>query len=214
MSAHTPLHSSPIAPPHDRNALRRRIRQQRASLSPQQLARASLDASRHMKQLPHYRRSKRIAAYLASNGELDPIPLMLHALANGKVCFLPRLHPFLRGRMWFIAWQPGEPLQANRFGIPEPLARKGTRIPNWMLQHVLVPLVAFDDQLNRLGMGQGFYDRAFAFTRRRKHWKGPFLCGFAHAFQQTTRLPAQPWDVPLDAVVTDAGIVTASPTPR
>jgi 5-formyltetrahydrofolate cyclo-ligase len=209
MTAKPHLHPSPIAPTDDRNALRRRIRKQRAALHPDQLTHASLKASAKMSELPHYRRAKRIAAYIASNGELDPLPVLVDAYAMGKSCYLPRLHPFLKGRMWFIAWKPGDVLVPNRFGILEPRLRKGARIPNWMLQHVLVPLVAFDEQMNRLGMGQGFYDRAFAFTRYRKRWKGPFLCGFAHSFQQTTGLSSHPWDVPLDAVVTESAIITA-----
>jgi 5-formyltetrahydrofolate cyclo-ligase len=201
-----------IATVNDRNKLRRKIRQQRAGLSPQQVARASLRASLRVTRLPSYRRAKHIAAYIANDGEMDPIPILLDAIARGEACYLPRLHPFLKGRMWFIRWQPGDPLESNRFGIPEPLPRKGVRLPHWMLQLVIVPLVAFDAHMNRLGMGQGFYDRAFAFKRHRKYWNRPFLCGFAHAFQQTQQLPSQAWDVPLDAIATDHGIVTGDRT--
>lgn len=192
---------------NDRNKLRRKIRQQRAALSPQQVARASLRASLHVTRLPSYRRAKRIAAYIANDGEMDPFSVLIDAIAQGKECYLPRLHPFLKGRMWFIRWQPGDPLESNRFGIPEPLLKKDQRLPHWMLHLVIVPLVAFDAHMNRLGMGQGFYDRAFAFKRHRRRWNDPFLCGFAHAFQQTEQLSSQAWDVPLDAVVTDDGIV-------
>lgn len=211
MSTSTHLHDIPLAPSADRNALRKRLRKQRAALTPRQVFQASLAASRHASKLPHFQRASRIAAYMASNGELDPMPLLVDAFAQGKSCYLPRLHPFLKGRMWFIEWHPGDVLEPNRFGIPEPRLRTKARLPNWMLQCVLVPLVAFDDQMNRLGMGQGFYDRAFAFTRYRKQWKGPFLCGFAHAFQQAAHLSSHPWDVALDVVVTESGVVTPTP---
>jgi 5-formyltetrahydrofolate cyclo-ligase len=194
----------------DRNSLRRRLRQQRAALSRQQVAHASLMASSHLIKLSPFRRAKRIAAYIAANGELDPLPVLLHASSARKACYLPRLHPFLKGRMWFLRWRPGDALQVNRFGIPEPQLRRGNIIPAWMLDWVMVPLVGFDAQMNRLGMGQGFYDRRFAFRHHRKVWKRPVLCGFAHDFQETHGLQSHHWDVPLDMVVTDHRIVTAA----
>lgn len=188
---------------NDRQKLRRKIRQQRAGLTTDQIAHASLLASARLIKLPAYRRAKRIAGYIAHGGELDPLPVMLHAVATGKQCYLPRLHPFLKGRMWFVRWRPGAPLIANRFGIPEPPLTKGARVSGWMLHLVIVPLVAFDDRMHRLGMGQGFYDRSFAFRHHRKRWKCPVLCGFAHYFQQHDVLGSNPWDVPMDMVVTD-----------
>lgn len=191
----------------DRNSLRRRLRQQRAALSAQQVAHASVEAGARLVQLPGFRRAKRIAAYLATNNELDPLPVLLHASSRRKACYLPRLHPFLKGRMWFFRWQPGDVLQVNRFGIPEPLIKHRRRLPAWMLDWVVVPLVGFDRDMNRLGMGQGFYDRRFAFRRHRKVWKRPVLCGLAHHFQQVQPLQANHWDVPLDLVVTDHDVV-------
>lgn len=207
MTANTHPHTAPLAPVDDRNALRRKLRKQRASLTPKQLVESSLRASTRVTRIPQFKRAKRIAGFIASNGELDPLPALLSAHASGKQCYLPRLHPFLKGRMWFITWKPGDPLESNRFGIPEPKLQHRMRTPNWMLNMVLVPLVAFDAQLNRMGMGQGFYDRAFSFTRHRKQWKGPFLCGFAHAFQQAAMLSSHSWDVPLDTVVTETQII-------
>jgi len=69
---------------------------------------------------------------------------------------------------------------------------------------VLVPLVAFDDAGNRLGMGAGYYDRSFAF--RRAAPSPPLLVGVGYEFQRVPALAAQPWDVPLDAVLTERGL--------
>jgi 5-formyltetrahydrofolate cyclo-ligase len=197
---------------NDRRNLRRNIRQQRAALSATQVAHASLLASAKLLELPAYRRAKRIAGYFASGGELDPLPVMLHAITTGKQCYLPRLHPFLKGRMWFLRWRPGDPLQTNRFGIPEPMFSTRARLPGWMLQLVITPLVAFDDQLNRLGMGKGYYDRSFAFRHHRSRWKCPVLCGFAHQFQRSDALAVNAWDVPMDVVVTDKQVTYAKPS--
>jgi 5-formyltetrahydrofolate cyclo-ligase len=80
--------------------------------------------------------------------------------------------------------------------------------PVWTLDLILTPLVAFDDQGNRLGMGGGFYDRTLAYLGRRKHWKKPRLIGTAHAFQQVARLPHESWDVPLHGVVTEKALLS------
>jgi len=76
------------------------------------------------------------------------------------------------------------------------------------LDVVLVPLVAFDLTCNRIGMGGGFYDRSFEF--RKNTPAPPTLVGVAHAFQQVKDVLAQPWDVPLDFVATDNGVLSNS----
>src|SRR5690606_28904822 len=94
--------------------------------------------------------------------------------------------------------------RSNRFGIPEPHGAR-TLGARW-LDLVFTPLVAFDAHGMRLGMGAGFYDRAFAFRRWRTVWRGPRLVGLAYSFQQAARIEAAPHDVLLDAVVTENGV--------
>jgi len=73
---------------------------------------------------------------------------------------------------------------------------------------VLVPVVGFDRRGNRLGMGAGFYDRAL---RRRldagRPWRRPRLVGVAFARQELPGIAASAWDVPLDLIVTELGLV-------
>ena len=71
------------------------------------------------------------------------------------------------------------------------------------LDLVLVPLVAFDDRGNRLGMGGGYYDQTFAFLSQRQHYRRPTLLGVAYEFQRLVALPVQAWDIPLDGVATE-----------
>ncbi len=87
------------------------------------------------------------------------------------------------------------------FGIPEPVAAQ--TVPLGRHDVVLAPLVAFDETGRRLGQGGGYYDRAITKTGAAR----PVLVGVAHAFQRVDELPDERWDVPLDAVVTDAGIL-------
>ncbi len=77
-------------------------------------------------------------------------------------------------------------------------------------QLVLVPLVAFDRNGNRMGMGAGYYDRALQALAHQTGTR-PLLVGLAHAFQETTSLQAKPWDVPLDAILTDQECIPISP---
>ena len=68
---------------------------------------------------------------------------------------------------------------------------------------MIVPLLGFDDECHRIGMGGGYYDRSFAFVRRLKHVRGPFLLGLAHESQHVAQMHAKPWDITLDAIVTE-----------
>ena len=68
---------------------------------------------------------------------------------------------------------------------------------------IFVPLVAFDRNGNRLGMGGGFYDRALAFTQNSTNLSRPLLLGLAHHFQEVERLTSKKWDIPLNGILTD-----------
>lgn len=93
----------------------------------------------------------------------------------------------------------------NRFGIPEP-DRNAKRLPSRLLSVVLLPLVGFDSDGNRLGMGGGFYDRTFGYAIHSSA-RRPRLIGVAYECQRSADgLPRRPWDVPLDGVVTEAGL--------
>jgi 5-formyltetrahydrofolate cyclo-ligase len=180
------------------------LRARRRGLAPALQAAASAALCDRIARLPAFRRARRIGFYLARGGEIDPAPLRILAHRLGKRCFLPVLHPLGRQRLHFVAWREGEPLAANRFGIPEPRLRRP--VPAWSLDLILVPLVAFDDRGNRLGQGGGFYDRTLASLRHRRH---PRRIGLAHAFQQVPRLDPAPWDVPLHGIATERAFIAA-----
>lgn len=188
----------------DRVQIRSRIRKQRRALSPQQQQEHAWLTSRRIAATPWFARSRNIALYLAVNGELDPEPLMDLALHAGKAIHLPVLLPYRHNRLWFAPYRPETPLAPNRFGILEPQVPVRDMLNPRALDLVIVPLVAFDDQCNRLGMGGGYYDRTFAFLTRRSRWQKPRLLGAAYEFQRVERLEHEPWDVPLAGVATEA----------
>lgn len=184
----------------DPRTLRRQLRARRRALGPGRQHAAARRLARTVAASPLFLQARRLALYLAADGEIDPAPLARLAWARGKQVFLPVLHPLWQDRLLFVAWRPGDRLARNRYGIPEPAALAGQVAP-WQLDLVLLPLVGFDAAGNRLGMGGGYYDRTFA---RRLDWpRKPRLCGLAHRCQQVERLPVRPWDVPLERVFTD-----------
>ena len=189
-------------PMTDQQTLRRHLKQARRGLNPDAAARAQRATLQRLRQLPCYRRARRIAAYVGSGGEIDPLPLLSAATHQRKRVYLPVLHPFRPGRLWFCRWQPGERLVPNRYGIPEPVRRRDHILPARRLDLVIVPLLGFDTACNRLGMGGGYYDRTFAFLNQRRHIHRPLLIGLAHELQCVESLDPQPWDVSLDVVVT------------
>lgn len=199
----SPHSDSPL--PTDRKLLRRIMRQRRRSLTPTQQAHAARQLKQHLRNDPLFWRARSIALYLANDGEIDPRELVELIWTLRKRCYLPVLHPVLENQLWFYEYTPDTQLRQNRFRIWEPEIRQQQRRPAWTMSLVLFPLVAFDNEGGRLGMGGGFYDRTFAFTRRRKPLR-PRLVGLAHDFQRVDSLDKQPWDIPLDAVATDRKI--------
>ena len=186
-----------------RPALRRQLRQARRQLSPTQQRRAARDLYRQLAQHPVFRRARHIAIYLPNDGEIDPRPLLQEAQRRGKAIYLPVLNAWPRTRMVFQRIMPNEQLRPNRFGIAEPAYRPTRQRRIWTLDLVLMPLVGFDEHGGRLGMGGGFYDRSLAYRGRRKNGHKPTLLGLAHECQKVDRLPIEPWDVSLQATLTD-----------
>lgn len=186
-------------------SLRRRLRAARRALSPaEQRAHARAVAARIACDA-RLRRAGRIALYLPADGEVDPVPLQALLTGQARRWYLPVLRGHAAGRLWFVRWRPQDRLSCNRFGIPEPVRTRYIQ-PAHGLDLVLAPLVGFDADCHRIGMGGGFYDRSLAFLLQRRYWRRPLLVGLAHECQRVERIEPSDWDVPLDAVVTEAGV--------
>ena len=133
-----------------------------------------------------------VASYVPMGSEADPSPLARAAVEAGCEIVLPHVtgpKPPLR----FLAWDTEAALIAGPFGLHQPAETADERAPDI----ILTPLVAFDSALNRLGQGAGHYDRAFA------AFPDAWRVGVAWSVQQVEALPADPWDVPLHAIVTE-----------
>lgn len=182
---------------------RRELRRLRRDLPAAERATAHGTVCAALSAEPSLRRARRIGAYLAQGSELDLEAYLRASLERGREVYLPRLMAS-GGRMRFARYEPDMSLVRNRFGIPEP-GRDAPTVGARFLDAVLLPLVAFDATGTRLGSGAGYYDRCFAFRAGRRAWIAPLLVGVGFACQEVPRLPRQPWDVPLDAVVTERG---------
>jgi 5-formyltetrahydrofolate cyclo-ligase len=192
-------------------SLRRELRARRRGLSPleQRLHAAAL--TRALGRDLRFLRARRMGAFWPADGELDARPLLRRAHGRCMQTFLPVLRPGRQRRLWFVSYRPHAPLRLNRLGIPEPSRdRRHLKLP-WQLDLLLVPLVGFDRDCNRIGMGGGFYDRTLAYLRRRTHWRRPYLMGIAHECQRIERIDPRPWDIPLDGIATELGVYWRGP---
>ncbi len=188
-----------------RKALRQFLRQRRRDLSLQQQRLAAHRLAATLRQHPRVVRAKAIGLYLPNDGEIDPRVFMEQTRRRSVHFYLPVLHPVHSGQLAFCRYDNRTPLKPNRFGIPEPVFHSRHLRSAWSLDVILMPLVGFDPERERLGMGGGFYDRTLAFTRIRPRLR-PMLVGLAHEVQKVDSLPVAPWDIPLDAVVTDVAV--------
>lgn len=190
-----------------RAQLRHRLRAERRSLPPRQRAEAGEAAARAIERSGILEQGQRLAAFLPSDGEIETAALIELAWREGKQVYLPVLPPSGPNRLWFRRYLPNSRLVPNRYGIAEPVRAPDSDLAGRHLDLVFAPLVAFDRRGNRLGMGGGYYDRSFAFLRRRTRWRQPRLIGLGYAFQEVDALPAEPWDVPLWGVATERGLL-------
>lgn len=189
-----------------RSALRQQLRQRRRDLP----AAVRLAAAEHLADgllaLPFAPTQGHVAGYWAMDGEIALHRWQMQLPAGLAYC-LPILH---EKTLRFAPWRPGQALTTNRFGIPEPdLALDDTLAPEQMAL-VVAPLVGFDAQGRRLGMGGGWYDRSFAFRHQRP--APPWLVGVGFSVQQVDDLPVQLWDVAVDAICTDVSTLVCVPT--
>lgn len=193
----------PLIPPAagmTRDALRQQLRAARRALSFEVRLQAAISAAMKLCASEAYRDARRIAVYMAMDGELDPTPLIMRCRTDNRELYLPVLPP-MEGAMSFRPYHIDTPLVPNRFGIPEPKSPEGGRMAKDM-DLVVTPIVGFDLAGNRLGMGAGFYDRTFGFLRHMQKPR-PLLIGYAYELQKVPALDAQSWDVPLAAVATE-----------
>jgi 5-formyltetrahydrofolate cyclo-ligase len=140
---------------------------------------------------------KSIGGYYPSNYEIDDLDILdLLEKKNFKVSL-----PIIKkdNQMNFYSWSRNDPLKINKFGIPEPVSSK-----IFYPDILLVPLVAYDVSLNRLGYGGGYYDR---YIEKIEKVKKVLKIGLAFSFQKISSIPINQYDKRLDLIVTEKEIL-------
>ena len=180
-----------------RNQLRQQIRKTRANLTALQQQQAEDSITQQALALIEERNAQHIALYVSFDGEISTDKLIKTLWAQDKYVYLPVLHPFNPNHLLFLRYLPDTPMLKNKFGIWEPKLNVQSVLPLEELDILFTPLVAFDKQGNRLGMGGGFYDRTL------QNWRNSSFIpvGLAHQCQQVEQLPTEAWDVPLHQIL-------------
>ena len=143
-----------------------------------------------------------IAGYYPSNYEVDILNFLEAASKKRFKIALPVIRS--SNKMSFKLWSFKDPLYVNKFGILEPNNSKQEIIPDV----ILVPLVAFDNRMNRIGHGKGFYDRILKKINNIK--KNAIFLGVAYSFQRCRSIPVKKHDFKLDYIFTERGIISSN----
>ena len=138
-------------------------------------------------------KKKIIGGYYPYNHEVNVMPLLEKFEKSNYIISLPKISK--NSSMNFFVWSTNDPLNINKYGIPEPIANRMI-FPDILL----VPLVAYDKNFNRVGYGGGFYDR---YIKRTKKIKNILTIGLAFSYQKVKKIPIEKNDVKLDFIITE-----------
>lgn len=180
-----------------RNNARNEIRQKRKALHKDEVAKCSELVRRVVLEHEFLKQNRCIASYHSFSGEIDTVEINKALRLAGHHMALPVIHPEEKGLMDFYSYEKPEDLILNRFKIPEPVVSEKNLVQPHKLEVVIVPLVGFNEKGERLGMGGGYYDRML-----KKISCECLTLGLAYDFQLIPEIKSQPWDMPLDEVIT------------
>lgn len=181
-----------------RQEIRQSIRKVRRELTANQQQAAAQKITQNAITHPKISQAQHIALFLSFDGEIDTQPLIDKLWQQGKNIYLPVLHPFNLHNLLFLRYTSETELVKNRFNIAEPSLDVTQVLPINDLDIMLIPLVAFDSEGQRLGMGGGFYDRTLSNWQQKRFYP----IGLAHDCQHVEKLPCAHWDIPLPEIIT------------
>jgi 5-formyltetrahydrofolate cyclo-ligase len=175
---------------------RRRLR----SLLPPERAAASTEIARRLWTVPEVSEARVLLVFAHLLEEVSTDAVALEAMRRGVRVVYPRVVPATREMDLHAVSEP-DALRIGAYGIREPDPERCARVSVDAVDAVLVPGLAWDRRGGRLGRGAGYYDRLFALPE----WRG-FRCGVFFSAQELPAVPTEPWDVPLQAVVSEGGV--------
>lgn len=195
----------------EKAALRRALRSLRSSIPRDEREAAGRLLARHALRGKLLSRKRRIGFYMPAKNEIDILPLLDRARRMKVDCYLPIVPGRGHRKLWFIRLGDRAAWTVNRYGIPEYQHAPARKVRAWQLDILFMPLLGFDAQGWRVGMGGGYYDASLASLGKRRAWKTPRRVGVAYAAQQVDRVPRDIWDIPLSAVLTERGYLAVRP---
>lgn len=190
----------------DRSKLRENFKKLRQDLSHQKRCLFNQQIQNNLLKTKIFQKSINIAFYIPTHNEVDVLPLVEIAWQQKKNCYFPILQETENnqktGFLLFGLCNQHTLLRKNKYGISEPTLNT-PQIEANKLDLVIVPVVGFDKNNNRLGFGSGYYDRTFAFKKQLLQSTKPYLIGVAYDFQRFENLPTKDWDVKMDLIITN-----------
>ncbi len=190
-------HPDPSTAPSGKAALRKEVLAARDGLDAEARRDGSASISRILAGLPALAGARLVGGFWPIRSEVDPRAAMTALAASGRAIALPCVTP---EGLVFRAWTPGQDLVRAKFGLSEP----DPSLPEVFPDALIVPLAAFDRAGRRLGYGRGYYDGAI---ERLSRERPVVTVGVAFAVQEVPRVPVEPHDRTLAAIVTETGVV-------
>lgn len=187
----------------NRTSIRASIRAKRKALTPNDQQQSSQLLLEHLTALTLLNKARHVAVYLANDGEPNLQPFIHWCWQHNINTYLPVIHPFSKGNLLFLHYHNKSEMVHNQYKILEPKLNVNEVLANRQLDIIFTPLVAFDSQGNRLGMGGGYYDRTLAaWYHHKDKVNKPFPIGIAHDCQQVEKIPQESWDIPIPEIIT------------
>lgn len=175
--------------------IRQQLRNKRKKNSKAYQKNAAKNLAHQVQKITNFRCGLKIAVYQTNDGEIDTEYLKKN-LENNKISiYLPILD---NKKLKFAKISPYTKI--NKFGIIEPI--KTQILSAKKMNIIFMPLVGFDKDKNRIGMGGGFYDRTLSFRRQQKIYRYPKLYALAFDFQKLEKITPTSWDIVPDKIIT------------
>lgn len=179
--------------------LRQTLLERRKSISEPNFYGASAKVIEQLKEQREYQNAKTIHCYISINKrrEVETRALIKEMLFKGKKVVVP-ITDFENGILTHIELRSFDDLEANKWGVLEP--NGGEQVSPEELDLVIVPMVGADEQCNRIGYGEGFYDRFL------KDVSGSKI-GLTFERNVIEQIPVEDFDIPLDKIITEERII-------
>ena len=183
-----------MKPGNSKEDIRRKVREAREAYPLESVQKDSHIICEKLIAMKEYREASHVFLYMASPHEVDASAILKDALESGKKVYIPRV--ILMGVMEFYRIFDETDVEIGSFGIREPV--EGAPLAQVKEGFMVMPGIAFDQNLRRIGYGGGYYDRYLEHVQEGAIYR----IALAFDFQVFSSLPADDWDIPIDGIIT------------